>query len=139
MSRLVLRRGSPVLAAAVLLAACMPLGAPTPTPEQTFEGRYFWAFEASVFYPGESECTTGIPAYWLGAESGSGFFERLDALAVNVPNAKVSGVRAHVRFTGRLSPPGQYGHLGAYEREVTVVHLIDMQSAEPCPQRTSTP
>jgi hypothetical protein len=107
MNRLMLRTAPPVLAAVVLLVACASQGAPAPTSEQIFAGRYFWAFEASTFYPGDSECTTGVPSYWLGAESGSGFFERLDALAANVPNAKYTGVRAYVRFAGRLSPPGK--------------------------------
>jgi hypothetical protein len=100
---------------------------------QTFEGRYESSFEVSAFYPGDTGCRPGAEAYWLGADSGSGFFERYDALRSGQGVAGFAPFAVQTHFVGRLSPPGSYGHLGLYAREITVERLIEMQPAQPCP------
>jgi hypothetical protein len=102
---------------------------------EEFEGVYVTAFEASEFYNG-LHCPENIP-WWLDAEPDSGFFERLNELSP--PPAEGREVRFfRVRFTGRLSPPGRYGHLGYLPYLVTVEHLLDAAPAPECaPPRTS--
>lgn len=103
----------------------------------TFEGIYQYAFETSAFYPGADACrpATWVTAFWLGAGPGSGFFERLNGMVRDAPPEwrYADGVIVQARFTGSLSPPGQYGHLGQYAREVTVERLLDMSFPAACP------
>jgi hypothetical protein len=71
-------------------------------------------------------------AYWLAAEDPS-FFEKYNTLATQAGGTPLDGKIVRVRFTGRLSEPGSYGHLGAYPREITVDKLLDMTLDESCP------
>lgn len=107
-----------------------------PAGEAAFEGVYQYAFETSAFFPRAEACKpdTWATAYWLGAEADAGFFERLQTLVQQAPPRwrYLDGAIVQVRFVGTLSPPGEYGHLGHYPREVIVTKLLDMSFPAAC-------
>lgn len=96
------------------LAACATVaGEP-----QRYSGTWDWHFETSSF-------TTdgGEGPYWLVGE-GEVWSE------LNAPFQQAGRGpwgRAHLVVEGELSPPGRYGHLGAYERELRVTRVIEAQ------------
>jgi hypothetical protein len=98
-----------------------------------FEGYYETGFEISAFYPGKA-CPADGEQYWLVAAEGSGFSERLGELMKDPPASgpPISGLY-RVKFLGAVSDVGQYGHLGAYTREVTVNKLQEMERGR-CPR-----
>jgi hypothetical protein len=61
------------------------------------------------------------------------FVERYNALVGFSGEApRVVHAPIYVRFKGDLSPPGSHGHLGMYEREVTVIELLEMSRDGKC-------
>ena len=44
-----------------------------------------------------------------------------------------------MKFTGELSTPGSYGHLGMYPREVTVLEVLDVALASECSETAAGP
>ena len=170
---------APLLAAAVLLAACgssstpggadssslpTPAASPTPTPTasttggsaatptatpapsatpppapatapQTLVGVFESGFELAAFYP-DRRCPGGGTRFWLDWTAESRFAGRIreetgrDAFA----GAEMSAFRVTVR--AELSPPGTYGHLGAYTRQLTVHELLDAAPAVGCDAST---
>lgn len=108
--------------------ACQTLS-PTPGPTKgEFEGTYSNGFEVSAFVPceGVSLATPGyVPAYWLSGTSE--FYDQYYALVKSSGNDPADGyLSVYIRFKGELSPPGSYGHLGAYSHEITVTELLEM-------------
>ena len=88
--------------------------APSEHPElEIFKGYYVFGFERSEFRP-ETDLEQ---RWWLsGSLSGCAFLD--------FNQERYSPWRqTHVEFQGALSPRGQYGHLGAYDREITVIRL----------------
>jgi len=103
----------------------------TDEPSREFAGTYVTMFEAEAFGEGP-DCTETPDADWLEAAPGSGFFEATRAARAAHPDQfpRRPFGRYRVRFIGHLSPPGHYGHLGGYERRVTVEQVIEVG---PCP------
>ena len=121
----------------VLLPACSasisgarPTDHSTGTNDGTFKGYYTNAFETSAFVPcGSVESNDLSTGYWLSSTPASNFYERHRALIASLatpgtPAPPFSMV--FVRFEGTLSPQGHYGHLSAFDHEVTVTKVIDM-------------
>lgn len=102
---------------------------PADEPSREFDGTYATRFEVEAFREGP-DCADDGEAVWLEAERTSGFYEAIRAYRAahpqEFPNAPFG--RYRVRFTGRLSPPGHYGHVGAYLRRVTVEKVLDVAS-----------
>ncbi len=97
------------------LAACASSDAP---PTQRFSGVWEWHFETSSF-----TTHSGEGPYWLHGEGQ--VWEDL-----NAPFARAgAGPWGQVRLVidGELSAPGQYGHLGAYARELRVTRVIEAE------------
>lgn len=118
----------------LLLASlsCRALSPDSNAGTSEFEGYYTFGFEVSAFVPCDydPEAANGI-GYWL--TDNSGFSERYFALVESTGQDPVRDyVTVYVRFQGELSSPGSYGHLGAYEREVTVTELLEMSLDGQC-------
>lgn len=96
----------------------MSLSACTTPPEgpQTFTGEWDWHFETSAFRSAD-----GRGPWWLAAE-GSAW----DQLVAPIQRSG-GGPWGRVALTieGELSAPGQYGHMGAYERQLRVTRVIE--------------
>lgn len=89
-----------------------------------YSGYFTSGFEVSSFVPcGSAE------QWWLGAGPESGFYDQY--LEVIGPDAG-EYVTVFVRFSGTVSPPGSYGHLGAYSREVTAETVLEMSLDGTC-------
>ena len=92
-----------------------------------FKGYYVSGFERREFRP-ESSLEQ---RWWLsGSLDGCGFLD--------FNQERYSPWRqTYVEFRGELSSPGRYGHLGAYDREITVVKFescrapLDGEGIEP--------
>jgi len=91
----------------------------------TFVGTYFHGFEASAF----TECGR-TESWWLTDES-SNLFSRLPVEGETPEIVR----RGFITVSGRLSPRGSYGHLGASPREliVTRVHGVVPVTQGQCP------
>lgn len=114
---------SPLLFLILAALACQTL---VPTTGE-FEGMYSSGFEVSAFVPceGVSPDPGYVPAYWLSDPPE--FYKEYAALVQSSGHDPVTGyLSVYVRFKGELSPSGTYGHLGAYEHEITVTELLEM-------------
>jgi hypothetical protein len=105
-----------VVVALLTPAAC---GDPFALPDGSFHGHYTFAFEASAFRP------CGADASWWV----SGDLDPVFAFFGPLPPGEAA--RAFVRWHGELSGKGRYGHLGAYERELTVTEVIEVRTPAP--------
>ena len=76
-----------------------------------FRGTYINAFETSVFI----EC--GAPDGWW-TDLGPGH-PAVDGALLTATGAE-RRVELYLAVRGRLSAPGKYGHMGVYDRELTV-------------------
>ncbi|MCC7359064.1 MAG: hypothetical protein IT317_06290 [Anaerolineales bacterium] len=101
---------------------------PPVLPEATIDltGHMVLGFEVASFVPCGREDSG--EAYWLSADPG---VELYDAYHAATGTEDYIPVYAHV--LGRLSPPGQYGHLNAYTRELTVTEIITLNTTGACP------
>ncbi|GAB4579990.1 MAG: hypothetical protein Fur0022_27290 [Anaerolineales bacterium] len=128
---------SPLLLLTLAALTCQTLS-PTPGPTTgEFEGYYSSGFEVSAFVPcdGGEPAPGFVPGYWLNGTSD--FYDQYDALVESSDHDPITGsLSVYVRFNGELSPPGHYGHLGAYEREITVTELLEMSLDGLCPGDT---
>ena len=108
---------------------------PGPTTGE-FEGYYASGFEVSSFVPcGMTEAASYGIGYWLNGTKE--FYDQYHALVQSSEFEQNTGyLSVYVRFKGELSPAGSYGHLGAYEREVTVTELLEMSLDGICPGET---
>ena len=119
----------PLLAA----LACQTLS-PTPGPTTgEFKGFYINGFEVSSFVPCDmvDDLAQGT-GYWLNgiSEMSDQYYALVQSSGFDQGTGYLS---VYVRFNGELSPPGGgYGHLGAYEREVTVTKLLEMSLDGQC-------
>jgi len=94
-----------------------PLGPATEadSPEhQTYKGYYVWGFERSEFRP----INDLEQRWWL-----SGAIENCPFLNFNQERYS-PWHQTYLEVQGVLSPPGQYGHLAFYKRELTIVKAI---------------
>ncbi len=97
--------------AALLFTACA-------SPLRRYEGVYHRAFEQHSLRP----CTTSSPdrAWWIVMSPAA------DSVAAAAVARDPSAV-LHARLRGRVSAPGAYGHLGAYERIFSVEHVEEIR------------
>lgn len=100
-----------------LLALSACASAPAGTPRR-FSGTFEFQFETASFRP-----DTGGGRYWLAAD---GRVWR-DVIAPIERSGAGPWGSVLLVVEGYLSVPGQYGHLGAYERELWVTRVIDAQ------------
>ena len=88
--------------------------------DDTFDGHYTASFEASLFRPcGSTE------DWWASGGLGAvrDFQGRTDTV-----NGEGT---AFVQWRGKVSGRGHYGHLGAYDREITVTEVLHVRSVSP--------
>lgn len=95
------------------LSACASQASTGP---QRFSGSWDWHFETSAFVSDE-----GRGPYWLSGE-GAVWGEITSPIE---RSGRGPWGRVHLVVEGELSAPGQYGHLGAYERELRVTRVIE--------------
>jgi hypothetical protein len=112
--------------------ACQTLLPGSGTETGEFEGYYASGFEVSSFVPCDTNAGAGYGnGYWLTGTPE--FYDQYSALVQSSGFDPISGYQSvYVRFKGELSPPGSYGHLGAYEREVNVTELLEMSLDGQC-------
>jgi hypothetical protein len=106
------------LAAAVLslLQGCAVSGM------QTYQGVYAVGYETQAFWSQE-----GDGPWWVDGRFGAD--QRLEE-GVRSANAGFPWGSVRVEVRGALSPAGSWGHMGAYDRRLTVYEVI---SVEPLP------
>ena len=123
---------SPLLLLALAALACQTLS-PTPGPTTgEFEGYYSSGFEVSAFLPCGEDGDYGNGYWWFKGttEVYQQYYSLVESSGFNPSTGYLS---VYVRFKGELSPPGSYGHLSAYEREITVTELLEMSLDGTCP------
>jgi hypothetical protein len=98
---------------AMALSACAT--APSPATHR-YSGTWDWHFETSSFTTDDAE-----GPWWLHAEGEA--WEQLNAPFRRAGEAPWG--RLHVVVEGELSPPGHYGHMAAYDRELRVTRVIE--------------
>lgn len=114
MSDMILPKWWPLL---LLLACCgisCASGKRIP-PEQVFRGTCLLDFEQSDFTP---EGDDPLRRWWLTGDVG----EIASRIGVGNP--------ASVTIRGRLSEPGHYGHMSAYERQLEVTEVLEVRPVE---------
>lgn len=104
-----------------VLAAVLATGCGSPA--DIHAGRYESGFETSAFYPCGSD-----EQWWVTADSAA--WARLHSPPARVQSAGHLEAVAFVRLRGRASPPGEYGHVGAYDREIRVDEVIEVTAPE---------
>jgi len=129
-------------AVAVVVALCLCLAVagtalffyqrtlpPRPTPDMAVEltGHMVIGFEVASFVPcGTGDAPGDSQGYWLSADPGVQLYEAYLA-AVGEEYTP-----AYLHVLGRLSPPGEYGHLGGYTRELTITEIIALNVTGVC-------
>lgn len=117
-------RLSTALAAALFLTAVPACG----QEAMSFRGpgHYVTGFETSEFVPCAPEHAN--ERWWLTGDSAV-YTALQDAAYGAVPAAERKGRtgRTFVRLRGRITSPGRYGHMGAYEREIEVAEVLDVR------------
>src|SRR5262249_29206032 len=100
-------------------------------PSAEFEGVWTTAFEVSVFRLGV-DCAADAPLYWLTATRD--FYDQISAYRGSSGfSSSDHSTSYRVRFIGRLSIAGSYGHLGRYAQQVAVERLLDIGAPPKCP------
>jgi hypothetical protein len=82
-----------------------------------YEGFYSWGFEVTGFSPCGSD-----EVWWTGGE---GLVERYNTLGVEQYQ------EVYAVLVGTRSDTGEYGHLGAYDREFDVTRIVEMRLKRP--------
>jgi hypothetical protein len=110
-----------LFAAALMLAICSaPFASAQDGPSQTrrFSGVYVNGWEVQLFIENGRE---NEQPYWITMTPEARAVVGAVLPAEFEPG---EGVRVHITFDGRLSPPGHYGHLGVYPYTVLVENVI---------------
>ena len=117
------------LVAALLPAGCSYLPA-QPNVLARYNGHYTYGFEISSFQPCQSS------EKWWVADGANQLLEHFRGS--NVPQYLDT---VYVELTGRVTPAGNYGHLGAYRRELSVENVVfmDVPRKDCVPTPTTTP
>jgi len=106
------------LAAALVLSACAASpaaqGPQRDEGPKRYEGLWDFHFETSSFTTADGE-----GPWWLSGEG-----ETWPALTAPFTEAGTPWGTLEIVIEGELSEPGQYGHLGAYERELRITRVI---------------
>ena len=102
------------------------MGPPPPAPEENVDltGHMVIGFEIASFVPCGQEATG--EEYWLSADPGVALYDAYHAATGD------DYVEAYVHVLGRLSPPGEYSHLSAYTRELTVTEIVEINTTGAC-------
>ena len=101
-----------------LLAGCSLFG----EEEGTFDGLVTFGFEVSGFSPCDRE--EGWSVTGPAAKELFGKYSEVVASGTEY-------VPAYARVRGELSRRGEYGHLGAYDREIEVREVLEVRPASP--------
>lgn len=80
------------------------------------EGHYSWGFEVNAIYP----CDT-MEQWWIGLDT-VGLYDCYIASGTD---------SVYVFARGWISPPGNYGHMGIYDREFIPTELITCRPQQP--------
>lgn len=98
------------------------------TPDSTapdgsaeYSGHYSVGFEVSEFVPCSSD-----ESWWL-----VGTPELMSQVQSDEPG-RAPTTPVFVRVRGELSGPGSYGHLGTYDRQLTVTEVLEVGSEDGC-------
>ena len=96
---------------------------------QPVTGVYASGFEASILYP----CSEPEAKWWLTTDTE--FAEQYHTLrGDDMDSWSVPGAYVFVRVNGQLTETGEYGHLGAYEREFIVTEVVDITRLDSEPE-----
>lgn len=101
-----------VLAVTMVVGAAGCLGAATAPEPQRFVGFYTSGFEVEAFRP------CGLDEVWW-VTAAPALRERYREVATSPYEPMLAVVR------GEVTPLGRYGHLTAYDRELTVLELLE--------------
>jgi hypothetical protein len=98
--------------------ATSALAQDSPSETRRFSGVYVNGWEVQLFTENGRE---NEQPYWIAMTP-----EARAAVGAFLPAEfePGEGVRVHMTFDGRLSPPGRYGHLGVYPHTVLVENVI---------------
>jgi hypothetical protein len=98
-----------------------------------FQGHFTAGFEVSSFVPCGSPAAPGYgQGYWLSADADVNFYQQYDQAIAGLNPPPGGYTTVYVRFKGELSPPGSYGHLGAYSHEILVTDLLEIDVNGTC-------
>ncbi len=91
----------------------------------SYVGTYSWGFEVSEFRP----CAAN-EKWWVTGSAGEELVAKYRSLRNDTMYQRI-----FVKLRGTVSKTGQYGHLGAYEKEFDVSEVIDARNLRPgeCP------
>lgn len=103
------------------LVACAGEAMERPPRPRRFSGTWDFHFETSAFVT-----EAGEGPYWLAADG-----ETWGALTAPFTEVGSPWGELEIEVEGLLSPPGQYGHLAAYERELRVTRVISSRLRAP--------
>jgi hypothetical protein len=108
----------------LLLSACAL--SPRGGPPTEIEGHYRYGFEVEAFRP----CGTA-EEWWV---------MRSDQLRARVPEAERGSGEVYARVRARVGPEGEYGHLGAYSRMITIIDVLEVREPQDgtCPRASRT-
>ncbi|MDA1062155.1 MAG: hypothetical protein O2895_04505 [Chloroflexi bacterium] len=95
------------------------------------EGVFETGFEHSAFYEG-ARCPQGEERWWVAWLPESRFAERLEEETGLAPFAEPEVRAFGVTIRAEYSERGEFGHLGQYQREVTVHELIEAATLSGC-------
>jgi hypothetical protein len=111
------RRLQAGLAPAACLLLALSLAACGGSASATHRGHFSYGFETSAFRPCNSD-----EVWWVTGEGANALIEQYG----NAAPADYEEVYAEVR--GQVSEPGSYGHLGAYQRELSVTEVVEVRA-----------
>ena len=105
---------------AIVLCSCALGMSPWRAQDHAYSGEVALGFEMSAF-----SADDGRGPWWFAVGDEGEVWREISA-----PLEQHCGVtwgRVHVIAEGELSAPGEYGHLGFYERELRVVRVRDVR------------
>jgi hypothetical protein len=105
---------------AILLCSCALGMSPWRAQDHTYSGIVSLGFEMSAFSSDD-----GRGPYWFAVGDDGEVWRQVSA-----PLQERCGIdwgRVHLIAEGELSAPGEYGHLGAYERELRVFRVREVR------------
>lgn len=111
------KRGYVVCCFAALTAGCAIVD--NLDDDGILEGYFSFGFEDASFFP----CHVN-EAWWVNSDPAVGLLDAYSAIASG-PHDLVYG-----RARGTRTPRGTYGHLGRYQREFTVMDLVEIRSTK---------
>lgn len=111
-------RKTTAVIAALVLSGCVS----GPEPERVYTGLYAEGLETMTF------TIDGSEEHWVATGDGIYALQNSSPREYSADGMRVPfSVRA--RVVGVLSPPGQYGHLGMFRREISISRLVEVLNA----------